>query len=402
MNLKALTLATAAALALGCAEEAPPPAAGAVQFQAHDVGEIRGGYAVAVADFNNDGLLDIMANSLGVPQLAWHENPTWERHVIVDDVASLVNLAIADIDGDGIPEVAYQTQFAMVPANSEGLNWIARSQGDPEGKWMAEQIDGVPTSHHVTWADLDGDGALELVNALLLGAESRAPTYDQDDASVFWYGQNGWKRGTVSTEIPGIIHRVRTVRWDEGDRDQILVASFEGIGLYRATGTGDAMTFEKELITSGHDSEPAPRLGSSDVRIGTSSGKRVIASVEPWHGNEVVVYTDQNGTWQRRVIFDKIGSGHEVEMLDLNGDGRADIIANDRSSVSERTPDGTPGVHVFFSPDDPATGEWIYSRIESEFGMNGCVGGDMNGDDRPDIVCAGPGGMIRWYENMGE
>jgi len=34
--------------------------------------------------------------------------------------------------------------------------------------------------------------------------------------------------------------------------------------------------------------------------------------------------------------------------------------------------------------------------------MNGCVAGDMNDDGRPDIVCAGPGGMIRWYENLGE
>ena len=402
MHLKSLTLATAAALTLGCSPTGEtPPAAGAVRFMAHDIGEFNG-YAVAVADFNNDGRLDVMANSLGVSELAWHENPTWERHVIVDGVSSLVNLAIADLDGDGIPEVAYQTGFAMVAANSRGFNSIARSQGDPRQPWKTEQIDEFPTSHHVTWADLDGDGELELLNALLIGEESLRPTYDQDQSSVFWYGQSGWKRGTVSDEIPGIIHRVRTVKWDPGSRDQILVASFEGIGLYRATGMGDAMTFEKELIARGHDSEPAPRLGSSDVGVGMSAGERVVASVEPWHGNEVVVYTEEGGSWQRRVIFDEIGSGHEIAVLDLNGDDRVDIVANDRSSVSERNPGGTPGVHVFFSPDDPATGEWIYSRIETEFGMNGCVGGDMNEDGRPDIVCAGPGGMIRWYENLGE
>ena len=255
MNLKGLTLATAAAFTLGCSSE-PPPAAGPVQFQAHDIGDIRGGYAVAVADFNNDGRLDVMANSLGVPEVAWHENPTWERHVIVDGVGveglrSVVNQAIADINGDGIPEVAFQSGFAMLPASSEGLNWIATSQGDPSMGWEAEQVDAFPTSHHVTWADLDGDGELELVNALLLGAESLSPAYDQDNASVFWYGQNGWNRGTVDDAVPGIIHRVRTVRWDEGDRDQILVASFEGIGLYRASGMGDDMTFEigKELAS---------------------------------------------------------------------------------------------------------------------------------------------------------
>jgi hypothetical protein len=34
--------------------------------------------------------------------------------------------------------------------------------------------------------------------------------------------------------------------------------------------------------------------------------------------------------------------------------------------------------------------------------MNGCVGGDMNVDGRPDVVCTGAGGMIRWYENLGQ
>jgi len=89
-------------------------------------------------------------------------------------------------------------------------------------------------------------------------------------------------------------------------------------------------------------------------------------------------------------------------VLDLNGDGYADVVANDNSRVTERTPDGTPGVNVFFSPSDPATGEGTHVKIENEYAMNGCVGGDMNVDGRPDVVCTGAGGMIRWYENLGQ
>jgi hypothetical protein len=29
------------------------------------------------------------------------------------------------------------------------------------------------------------------------------------------------------------------------------------------------------------------------------------------------------------------------------------------------------------------------------------VGSDINGDKRPDLVCPGSGGVIRWYENLG-
>ena len=397
----ALLLTLAAACSTGEAGDEPAvTAAGPVRFQAHEIAEIRGGYAVAVADFNADGRLDVMANALAVPEVAWHENPSWERHVIVEDMPRIVNQAMADLDGDGIPEVAFQSAFAMQAANSEGLNWIARHRGDPSGAWSIEQIDAFETSHHVAWADIDGDGTLELLNAPLIGPASLAPTYDQDSASVFWYDQESWERHLVDADVPGIIHRVRPVDWDGDGRDEFLVASFEGVALYDATGRGASMTFEKSLLTPGHTGE-APRLGASDVGTGMSNGARMFASVEPWHGNEVVVYTQSGDSWVRRVIFEGVTSGHEIAVLDLNGDGLPDVVANDNSRITENRPDGTPGVHVFYSPEDPATGTWVYEMIESETAMNGCVGGDMNGDGRPDLVCTGSGGVIKWYENLG-
>jgi hypothetical protein len=393
----ALALAAAASLAVFAA-----PAAGPVNFRPHDIDpKYRGGYAVGVADFNKDGRIDVITNSLQVQEVAWYENPSWQRHVIVPEMQSIVNQAMADINGDGIPEVAFQSNFAMQAANSVGNNWIARSQGDPRKPWKAEKIDSFPTSHHVVWADLDGDGRQELLNAPLVGEKSVAPTYDQDKASVFWYDQQSWKRHTVSSEIPGIIHRVRPVNWDTDKREEFLVASFEGIVLYKATGAGENMKFQKTVLSAGHSDDKAPRLGSSDVGVGTQDGRKFFASVEPWHGNEVVVYTENGGKWQRRVIFDKVGSGHEIAVADLNGDGRADVIANDNSRVTEQRPNASPGVHVFYAPDDAATGEWRYQRLEEKSAMNSCVAADLNGDRRMDLVCTGGGGVTRWYENLG-
>jgi hypothetical protein len=393
------TAAAVVALAAGYVHGAGP--AGPVEFVAHDVdASFRGGYSVSVADFNKDGKIDVIANSLAVNELAWYENPTWTRHLIVADTQQIVNQAMADLDGDGIPEIAFQSSFAMQPANSAGLNWIARHNADVRQPWKVEKIDEFPTSHHIAWADFDGDGKKELVNAPLIGPTGAAPTYDQDKASIFWYNPADWKRHVITTDIPGIIHRVRPVTWDAGKRQQLLVASFEGIALYRASGAGDAMKFDKQLLSAGHV-EKAPRLGASDVGLGTQDGKRFFASVEPWHGNEVVVYTDKGGSWQRRVIFDKVTSGHEIAVVDLNGDGRDDVIANDNGRVTDRTPTATPGVHVFFAPADAATGEWTYRRIEDKLAMNSCVAADVNGDKRPDLVCTGAGGAIRWYENKG-
>ena len=54
-----------------------------VHFQAHTIATLeRGGYQPIVVDMNADGRLDVIALSVGLDQLAWYENPGWERHLI--------------------------------------------------------------------------------------------------------------------------------------------------------------------------------------------------------------------------------------------------------------------------------------------------------------------------------
>ena len=374
-------------------------AQGPVEFKPHVIeGKMPGGYAVLIADFNKDGKPDVIGMTSRITEIAWYENPGWQRHVMIENMTGLVNMAVQDLDGDGIPELAFENEFSMVAAKSKGLVWIAKHQGDPAKPWKATQVDELSTSHHIAFADVDGDGKKELINAPLIGAKALAPKYEDFVPLVFYQvpgNWQGWKRETIDDKIYGVLHRVRVVKWDAGRRDQMLTASFSGITLHKASGRGGSLKWENIRLSKGHEEE-APRAGTSDVAMGTIAKKRFLAAVEPWHGNEVVVYTGGGTKWDRRVIFSELTEGHEVCVGDFNKDGRDDIVAGDRAR-------GKPGsAHVFYAQDD-AGAKWLHQVVDlNDMSGSGCAVRDINGDGRVDFVMIGGAtANLKWYENLG-
>jgi len=367
---------------------------GPTRFREHVIEKtIPGGYSVMVTDINHDGKPDVVGLTQRSPELAWYENPGWQRHVLINDAEVLSNMAAADTDGDGVPEIAIQTGFNMVAAKSKGLVFVLNHQGDVLNLWKETKVDEITTAHHIAWADIDGDGKKELINAPLIGAKSLAPKYE-DNVSLFWYRTSDWKRQLVDDKLTGVLHRVRPVHWESGPREQLLTTGFDGIVLHSASGKGDKLTWKHENLSKGQ-AEEEEKKGTSDVAIGHLNGRRFLAAVEAWHGHHVVVYMeDSKHVWQRHVIFSDLKEGHEVVVADFNGDGLDDIVAGDRKGNN---------VHIFYAQDDK--GEKWDHQVMDEGGMagSGCVSADLNGDKRPDVVCIGSGtANIKWYENLGQ
>ncbi len=368
-------------------------AAAQVEFRHHTIeGKIPGGYALLVVDLNNDRRPDVIGLTSRITELAWYENPSWQRHVLVDGMSGLVNLAAHDLDGDGIPELAVESAFSMVAAKSEGLVWILEHQGDPRRRWKERKIDALTTSHHLAWADVDGDGKKELINAPLIGPRALAPAYE-DRVPLVYYHVGDWRRRIIDDTLTGVLHRVRVARWNRGKADQLLTAGFDGIKLHEARASGDKTKWTSTLLAKGHE-EPPPRAGSSDVALGRLRQRRYLASVEPWHGNEVVVYTeDPSRRWQRNVIFSELVEGHEVCVGDFDGDGRDEIVAGDRGKGK------VASAHIFYS-QDPAGSRWQRRVLDDAMSASGCAVADLNADRRPDIVLIGGAtANIKWYEN---
>lgn len=385
--MRTLAGAVGVLAACGVTSGAQAPSS-AVSFTAHEIGTgLRGGYQVVVADLNKDGKPDVIALASGVPDLVWYENPGWQRHVITGGNAGMINVAANDLDGDGIPELALAQGFSTNVKTSTGIVSILTHGADASAPWTSKEIDRIPTAHRLRWVNADGSGKKWLVNAPLIGPEAVAPDY-KSPVSIAFYRAPDFKREILTDTFTGLIHGIEPVAWPGVRGQAMLSAGFLGIHLHRFAGAQWTTT----NLTKGDPAE-WPKSGTSDVALGKLGSRRIIGTIEPWHGNQIVVYSESGTMWTRRTIDDAITDGHAIVALDIDNDGRDELVAGQRG--------GARSLMLYAASSDGRA--WTKRAID-EGGMAGagCAAADFNADRRVDIVCIGTAtANVKWYENMG-
>ena len=361
---------------------------GGPRLVAHTIdADLAGGYQPVVVDLNRDGRLDVIGLSTRLDELAWYENPGWERHVLTRGITRAINAAARDIDGDGIPEIVLAHEFGTTHASSLGILTLLTHTGDPTQPWSAREVDRTPTVHRLRWADVDGSGRPVLVTAPLSGPAAEPPEY-RDAVPVYWYRPDDWTRRTVTDGGQGVVHGLLVKPWDDPARDAAFTASFSGVHVHRfADGA-----WSRERVAAG-DPEPWPASGASEVETGRLGERDFVATIEPWHGSQVVVYLEDGGasSWRRQVI-DRIGSGHTIVTADFDGDGRDEIVTGDR---------GASQMLYLYAASDPDGSDWSRQVLDDGMSPSGCAVADLDGDGRTDLVCiGGRTGNLKWYENV--
>ena len=361
-----------------------PPAKFEPQVLATD---LKGGYQVVPLDINKDGKLDLVALAQGIPELVWFENPGWKRHVLATIATRMINLASCSVDAEGYPEIVVAHAFANEAKSSLGIVSVVRRQPGSDQEWSVTEIDRLTTSHRLRCASIDGSGKKVVVNGPLTGSKAEKPDYI-DHVPLVFYRPGEWKRIGIGEQNEGVMHGVEVYDWDADGRDDILTASFSGIHIFSL---GKAGTWSRMEIAKG-DPEPCPKCGASDIAVGHAEKRRFVASIEPWHGNQVVVYRQNGARWERRVIDDTLLDGHTIRTADLNGDGNDEIIAGQRGKEYR--------VGIYYTQPD---GSW--SRISLDDGgvsAAACAVADLDNDSRPDIACIGSATTnLKLYRNSG-
>ena len=360
-------------------------------FVAHIIDtDLTGGYQAVVTDLNGDDLPDVIALSTRLPDLVWYENPDWRKHVIATGLHRMINLAAHDIDGDGIAELALSHGFATSYGESEGTVSLLTHASDPRQLWAIREIDRVPTTHRLRWADIDGSGSKVLVSAPLVGPGSTAPDY-HDTLSLLWYRPGDWRRQVMTAAERGVVHGIAVAPWSAAGHDAVLSASFLGVHVHEFT----EGRWTRTRVAEG-DPGSWPESGASEVQVGYTAGERFVATIEPWHGHQVVVYRSSGSgspAWTRQPIDATIEDGHTLVVADLDGDGHDEIIAGERRGQQS----------VYLYRFDSSSASWFKETVDDgDMAAAGCAVSDLDADGLPDVVCIGTGtANLKWYENVG-
>ncbi|MCU0245962.1 MAG: VCBS repeat-containing protein [Bryobacter sp.] len=329
---------------------------------------LKGGYQVVAADMDRDGDRDLIALASGLEELAWYENPSWERHVITRGLTQPINVAVW---GD---HMVVADRFSSKPSKSEGTVWALTRPTDPRAEWKRKEIDRLTTSHRLKVLCPWGPQRCIFVNSALAGTKDDY----SERAPIVYYEPGKWKRRVLYPGDSVVTHGIAVV---PGKSEQLLVASSEGIGALRPVRSKKTIQFRMTRWVSVRG-KPTTTTGASDVTLGRFLKQRMLAAIEPWHGNFLVTYLQRpKNQWQRVLLDDTYAEGHTVLTHDFDNDGRDEVVAGYRQK----------GGGLFLYRADDETGErWSRRVIDGkEMATSSCVAEDFDGDGKKDLACIG-------------
>ncbi len=353
-----------------------------------------GAYQVEVADVNADGKPDLVV--VGGGTCAWYENPAWTKRVITgpDHSPDVISSVTADLHRTGMPAVVIGHDFAMEkPIRGKVL--VADPVKDSHGRWETSSLGEFPSVHRLRAGDFDGDGKQELVIAPIFGPTCHPPVDTAEPAEVMIGTlEKEPGKGFLKTRIGSdqVLHAIDVLDLDGDGRDDLLTAGNSGVIWHHRESQG---SWQHQSLVAG-SSGLAPNKGASEVHVGKlGAGARFLATIEPWHGTEVVVY-ESVGTavasfGSRRVVDDTLDVGHALWVADVDGDGVDEVFAGHRGK--------DPRVSVYRFDGR----QWTRTVIDRQTTAQDLRGGDLDGDGRPDIVAVGGASHnVVWYRPVND
>ncbi len=368
---------------------------GRVRFTEHLVADgFAYAFGISAADLTGDGTLDIIAADTDVG-LYWFENRgggDFIKHTIhLRSDEWLERHAIADINGDGRPEI-------VIVDNVNGSVLWFEYDGDPRDKrsWSHHYISegGLPGAYDVAVADFDGDGDLDVA----------ASSWSKGNQFAWFENRDGeWVKHVIEEDIA----ETRTIRAadinGDGRIDLLGTATEEGqLIWYENPGDPATSPWTKHVIDStyrpahGHVVDISGD-GHLDVVMalgygGSDEGPDPRLHQIVWYENDG---RPERTPWKKHVIADPFPMAFEAIAADIDGDGQLEVVGTRWGESG--------GLSIFKAEGDPR-GPWREQVIKDGWSnTTQAIFADIDGDGRVDIVGTAERGAneVRWWRNEG-
>ncbi|HEY7154254.1 MAG TPA: FG-GAP-like repeat-containing protein [Gemmataceae bacterium] len=330
--------------------------------------------AIATADFNNDGRLDVATANSGsdsVSVLLGNGNGSFQPAKTAATGPYPVSLAAGDFNADGKLDLAIANQDVFTDTGDSDVS-ILLGKGD--GTFAAAVALNI--SEFYSWSiatgDLNADGKLDLV-----------VTSDNDGAGGYMSTLLGHGDGTfaaASTYGPyfgpsGVNQLLGSVLADvNGDgKLDVAVAAWQSSSVKVFLGNGDGTLLAPRDF--------ATERGSNSVAAGDFNADGKLDLVTANHSNTSnsvsMLLGNGDGTFQTARSFAAGTGPTSATASDVNGDGKLDLVVLSSGGVSVLLGNGNGS---------------LAGPITSTTGGGGSVAmADFNGDGRPDAAAANAG-----------
>ncbi|MBL9114855.1 MAG: VCBS repeat-containing protein [Verrucomicrobiaceae bacterium] len=350
------------------------------------------GYGLAIADVDGDAKTDILLADKN--EIAWYQNPSWQKHVIATSLTAKDHVCIAarDIDGDGKAEIAVGAEWNPGDTEGSGAVFYLEAPKDRTQPWKAIRLPHEPTTHRMKWVrtavnpdrydlvvvPLHGRG-----NKNGQGAGVRVLAYQRPaDIHATWPTH-------VLVDTMHATHNLDIIPAPPTEAESLLVCGREGV--VRLNPLENGTRWQQQWIAR-HPTDSQELPGAGEVRYGVlANGMPYVVTIEPMHGNMLALYTPapsgpKDLPWNRQVLDDSLVDGHALATYDFLGLGNRQIAVGWRAQQKIG-----PNVGVKFLHTTKETGaEWTTTPIDQNtMACEDLASFDLDGDKDQDLIAAG-------------